>query len=65
MRDLKVTVELGFDDDCADNVIDSAKKELRNDLKEVVFANATEYSDVVSFRIGEIVLDSINGDSKD
>ena len=58
MKKLKVTVEVGFEDIGKDSNIESAKLDLRNGLKELLFETASEYVNIVSFNIDEIVLDS-------
>jgi len=65
MKKLKVTVEVGFDEIGADSNINSAKLDLRNGIKNVVFENATEYLNVVSFNISEIVLETDGSDIED
>ena len=65
MKKLTVTVEVGFEDIGKDSNIDSAKLDLRNGLKELVFETTSEYLNIVSFSIDEIVLDSNGSDIED
>lgn len=58
MKKLEVTVEVGFEDIGKDSNIESAKLDLRNGLKELMFETANEYANIVAFNIKEIVLDS-------
>lgn len=63
MKKLKVTVEVGFEDIGNDSNIEDAKLDLRNGFKEVIFQTTTEYPSIVSFNIGEIILDGDGVDS--
>lgn len=58
MKKLKVTVEVGFEDIGNDSNVDSAKLDLRNGFKDVVFETTSQYVNITSFNISEIVLDS-------
>ena len=63
MKKLKVCVEVGFEDIGKDSNIESAKLDLRNGLKELIFETTSQYLNIVSFNIDEIVLDG-NGVDK-
>lgn len=63
MKKLKIAVEVGFEDIGKDSNIESAKIDLRNGFKEVVFETANQYINVVSFNIDEIVLDNNGSDT--
>ena len=63
MKKLKIAVEVGFEDIGKDSNIESAKIDLRNGFKEVVFETANQYINVVSFNIDEIVLDTNGSDT--
>lgn len=65
MKKLKVTVEVGFEDIGKDSNIESAKLDLRNGLKELVFETTSQYLNIVSFNIDEIVLDADGSDKED
>ena len=62
MKKLKVTVEIGFEDIGTDSNIESAKLDLRNGLKELVFETTNEYQNIVSFNIDEVVVEENGSD---
>ena len=65
MKKLKMELEVGFEDIGNDSNIDSAKLDLRNGIKEVVFETTSQYLNIVSFNISEIVLESDGVDKED
>jgi len=62
LKILKVAVEVGFEDIGSGSNIESAKLDLRNGLKELVFETTNEYQNIVSFKIDEVVVDSDGSD---
>lgn len=65
MKKLRIAVEVGFEDIGKDSNIESAKLDLRNGLKELVFETTSQYENIVSFNIDEIVLDADGSDKED
>ena len=51
LKILKVAVEVGFEDIGSGSNIESAKLDLRNGLKELIFETTNEYQNIVSFKI--------------
>lgn len=62
LKILKVAVEVGFEDIGSGSNIESAKLDLRNGLKELIFETTNEYQNIVSFKIDEVVVDSDGSD---
>jgi len=62
LKILKVSVEVGFEDIGKDSNIESAKLDLRNGLKELVFETTNEYQNIVSFNIDEVVVEENGSD---
>lgn len=63
LKILKVAVEVGFEDIGSGSNIESAKLDLRNGLKELIFETTSEYQNIVSFNIDEVVVDSDGSDN--
>lgn len=61
-KKLKITVEVGFEDIGKDSNIESAKLDLRNGFKEVVFETTSQYANIVSFNIDEVVVEDNGSD---
>ena len=64
MKKLKVTAELGFEDIGKNSNMESVRLDLRKGMKELLFEIGTEYENVISFNILEIVLDSDGVDNR-
>lgn len=63
MKKLNITVEVGFEDSSKDSIIESAKMDLRDGLKELVFETVNGYVSIMEFKINEIVLDENGSDT--